>query len=326
MKNIRSCSQFAIVLLLLSIPFCLATITASAQEVVVAYNDDAGTIVRYRVLDGGEIARIHQVYRVGTNVFRPTAIAVDASAYYVLFGSRYLARLRPSDAAIQWVIDAANQVPSAPGTVWNVADIAAAGGSVFVVNYDPGRRIAKYRASDGLFQGAGNFGIQVGLFKQLPFKLAATDNGSFFSLMGFYFLNKMSQTDFVSLTINGDGHSIWVRNIPATTLYTTWEFADLTAGGGFEYVSYRDPLCTLRKYDDSGMLVWEQTRLSRLLLGSLNKMAASGFDSIMIVFGDRTLARMRTLDGQIVWYKDVSLASPGYLRWVPSDLAAIGAP
>ena len=315
MKKLQLLLRLVAVLSFFLVVIFFASPQTRAQEVVAVYPDGAGSIVKYRVSDGSEISRIQQLYRLGNTIYKPSKIAVDSSAYYVVFGDRFLARLRASDGAILWVVDAGLSIGI---TTYFVADIAVAGGNVFLCNYDPGRRIAKFRVSDGALVWSIQYGIQEGWVRQLPVKLAAVGSDSFFALVGYKFLTKIRQSD---------GAVLFQVNIAVTSFLTTWNFGDLTVGGGFEYTSNLDPLGTVRKFDDSGALVWQRSQLYRVgfFWYLPTKLAAVGSDPVMVLFGDRYLARMRAIDGQILWTKDIGLPT-GYTPTVPTDIAAIGAP
>lgn len=289
---------------------------ASAQEVVASYADNAGTIIRYRVSDGAQVSKVAQVYRVNGTTFLPTKIAVeDSSFYYVVFGNRFLARLRASDGAFSWIVDAGFTVGY---TTYIVADIAVAGGSVFVSNQDPGGRISRYRASDGALLWSVQRAVQVGVLLHLPLKLAAVGGDSFFALLGSQFLCKLSQSN---------GAVIWQMSVPVTTYPITWGVADLTVGGGFEFMSNLDPQGTVRKFNGQGSLVWQFSRLYRvgLFWYMPTKLAAAGSDPVMVLFGNNYLARMRTSDAEILWTKDIGL-TVGSTTFFPSDIAAVATP
>ena len=179
---------------------------ASAQEVVASYADGAGNTpigsIIYRVADGSLVSRVQQVYRVGITLNLPAKIAVvDSSFCYVVFGNRYLARLRANDGTIVWVVDAG--VTAGITTYW-VTDIAVVGDNVFLSNQDPGGRIAKYRATDGALVWSVQRAVQVGVLRHLPLKLAAAGSDSFFALVGSKFLSKMRQSD---------GAVLWQKDI-----------------------------------------------------------------------------------------------------------------
>src|ERR1051326_7840664 len=116
------------------------------QDVVTSYTDAAGSIVGRNIADGSIVSRAQRVYQSGGVTFLPTRIAYDSSFYYAIFGERYLAKLRLSDAAIVWVVDAS--VFLSP-VRYLVHDLAVGGGTVFVCTKDPAGRITKYRGSDG---------------------------------------------------------------------------------------------------------------------------------------------------------------------------------
>lgn len=288
----------------------------SAQEVVASYADNAGSIIRYRISDGEQVSRIAQVYRVNGTTFLPTKIAVEDSAfYYVVFGNRYLARLRASDGSFSWVVDAGLTVGY---TTYIVADIAAAGGSIFVSNQDPGGRISRFRATDGALLWSVPRAVQVGVLLHLPLKLAAAGGESFFAVLGSQFLCKLSQSN---------GAVIWQMSVPLTAYPITWGVADLTVGGGFEFISNLDPQGTTRKFNGQGSPVGQFSLLYRigLIWYVPTKLAAVGSDPVMALFGNRYLARMRTSDAQILWTRDIGL-TVGNTTFFPSDIAAVATP
>jgi len=149
----------------------VANSNVSAQEVVASYADLNGSIIKYRVSDGAQVSRVQQVYRLYGTTYLPTRIAVeDSFSYYVVFGNRYLARLNASNGAILWLVDAGAQLAYSN---YVVSDIAVAGGAVFVSNGDPGGRISKYRANDGVLIWSVKRAVQVGVLGSLPLRLAA---------------------------------------------------------------------------------------------------------------------------------------------------------
>src|SRR5437762_99866 len=125
------CSRF-----LTAAATCLTLLVASgtlAQEVVTSYADAVGSIIRRKVADG--------------------------TFYYVVFGNRYLAQLRPADGSLVWVVDASIMIAYVR---YPVLDLAVAGGSVFVCTNDPAGRIMKYRTSDGVLLWTIQAGVQSG--------------------------------------------------------------------------------------------------------------------------------------------------------------------
>ena len=313
MKTIKKMSV-AIVLVFL---FSGATSWTLAQEVVAAYADPVGSIIRYRVTDGSQVARIQQVYRVGATTYLPTMIGVaDASSYVVVFGERYLARVRATDGAIIWVVDAGFAIGI---TTYFVADIAVAGGHVLLCNTDPGGRIAKYRVADGALIWSVQSGVQEGALRYLPLRLAASGTDSFFVMLGSKYLSKMRQSD---------GAILARVSIPLIYLAIMWGVGDLTVGpSGFVYVSNVDPNGTVRKFIDGGALVWSVTQTYQVgLIRYLpTKLAAVGADSVMVLFGDRYLARMNATNGQILWTRDAGVAV-GVTTYSAKDFAVISSP
>lgn len=290
---------------------------ASAQEVVASYADGIGSIVRYRVSDGTEVSRVQQVYRVGATTYRVNLLAVeDNASYYVVFGNRYLARLRASDGGIIWVIDAG--VPVAYVT-YPVADIAVAGGSVFLCNADPRGRVAKYRAADGALVWQVERAVQVGVLVHAPLKLAAAGSESLFALVGGQFLTKMSQSN---------GTVLFQVNIPLNSFLVTWGVRDLTVSGGFAFVTNFDPIGSLRKFAAvNGVFVWvAYPSLAVLAMRHLpTRMAAVGSNEVMTMLGERYLARVNAIDGKVAWSKDIALVT-GTTSYFPTDIAAVAAP
>jgi outer membrane protein assembly factor BamB len=316
MKKLRLRLRLVALTIVSLVVICFAGQQTSAQEVVASYADGVGTIIRYRISDGSEVSRIHQVYRVYATTYLPTKIAVeDSSFYYVVFGNRYLARLRASDGAILWVVDAGTTIGY---TLYPVADLAVAGGNVFVTNNDFGGRIARYRATDGALIWSIQRKVQIGYLGYTPMKLAAAGNDSLFAMLGSRFLCKLSQRD---------GTVISQVDIPLTYSLVSWGVADLTVGGGFEFVSNQDPSGLFRKFNESGASVLQLSRIYRIgfLWYIPTKLAAVGSDPVMALLGDRYLARIRTSDGQVLWTKDISLPL-GYMYISPQDIAAIGSP
>ena len=290
---------------------------ASAQEVVASYADSVGSIVRYRVSDGSEVSRVQQVYRVGATVYRVNTIAVeDSTSYYVVFGNRYLARLRASDGAFVWVVDAG---ATNGFTTYPVADIAVAGGHVFLCNADPGGRVAKYRAADGALVWQVARAVQAGVLIHTPLKLAAAGNESLFALVGSQFLTRMSQSN---------GAVVFQVNIPLTSFLVTWGVRDLTVGGGLAHVTNFDPAGSLRRFSVNngayaGVAFPSYSVNSTKYLPT--KLAASGSNVVMTMLGERYLARLNAIDGGVVWTRDIGLVS-GNTTHFPTDIAAIATP
>lgn len=286
----------------------------SAQEVVTAYADPAGSIIRYRVADGSEIFRIQSVYKVGSTAYLPTKIGVaDATSYIVVFGERFLARVRATDGAILWIRDAGLTVGI---TTYFVADIAVAGGYILLCNTDPAGRITRYRVSDGVLIWSIQSAVQEGALRHLPLRLAAGGTDSFYVTLGSTYLSKIRQSDGVVLTR---------VSIPLTYLAITWGVGDLTTSTtGLAYVSNLDPNGTVRKFTDGGALVWSVTQTYRVgLLRHLpTKLAAVGADSVMVLFGDRYLARMNATNGQILWTIDAGV-TVGATTYHAKDFAVI---
>jgi outer membrane protein assembly factor BamB len=317
MKRLQFNLRLVAAMILSLVVINVAAVRASAQEVVASYADLNGTIIKYRVSDGAQVSRIQQVYRLYGVTYLPTRIAVEDNASdYVVFGNRYLARLNSSDGAILWLVDAGAKVAY---TTYIVADIAVAGGAVFVSNNDPGGRISKYRASDGVLIWSVQRAVQVGSLGQLPLKLAAVGGDYFYAALGYQFLAKLSQRD---------GSIISQSAIPLTYFFDPFGVADLTAGGGFAYLANVDPRGTVRKFNSAGSLVWQISSLYRvgLIWHMPTKLAVVGSDPIMALYGDRYLARLRATDGQVVWIRDISLPYGGYSYLSPTDIAAIGTP
>lgn len=296
--------------------FSTGVAQVAAQEVVASYADSVGTIVRYRVSDGSEVARTQQVYRVGATTYRINAIAVeDSVSYYVVFGNRYLARLRASDGAILWVIDAGTTIGS---TTYAVADIAVAGGHVFLCNADPRGRVAKYRAADGALIWQVERAVQSGVLVHTPLRLAAVGNESIFALVGSQFLTRMNQSN---------GAVVFQVSIPLTSFLVTWGVRDLTVGSGFAYVTNFDPAGSLRKFAAVNGAFVGVTYPSHSV-GSTRylptKLAASGSNAVMTMLGERYLARLST-DGTVIWTKDIGVVS-GNITHFPTDIAAVAIP
>ena len=92
-------------------------------------------------------------------------------------------------------------------------------------------------------------------------------------------------------------------------------------------MSNLDPNGTVRKYSDSGTMVWSVSRTYQV--GTIKylptKLAAVGPDTVMASFGDRYMARMKASDGQILWTKDIGLRS-GLITYSATDIAAIASP
>ena len=216
MKILQSVLRLVMVVFTCLIGISVAGPRSFAQEVVACYADNAGSIISYRISDGSEVSRIHQVYRVYGTTYLPTKIAVEDGSDYVVFGNRFLARLQASDGTILWVVDAGTTIGY---TTYIVADIAVAGGSVFVSNQDLGGRVARYRASDGTLIWSVQRAAQVGSLRYLPLKLAATGTDSFFALLGSQFLCKISQRD---------GAVVWQVPIPLIYYFDPWGVTDLT--------------------------------------------------------------------------------------------------
>jgi outer membrane protein assembly factor BamB len=305
-------------LLILAISFLLiGGITKTpAQEVVAAYADPAGSIVRYRVADGSKVSSTQRVYRVGATTYLPTQIGVaDATSYIVVFGERFLARVRATDGAIFWVVDAGYAVGI---TTYLVADIAVAGGHIFLCNTGPAGRISKYRVLDGARIWSVQSAIQEGMILHVPLRLAASGTDSFYVLLGSKYLSKLRQSDGAVLTR---------VSIPLTYLAITWGVGDLTASPTGFYVSNLDPNGTIRKFTDGGALVWSVTQTYRVgLLRHLpTKLAAVGVDPVMVLFGDRYLARINATNGQILWTIDAGV-TVGATTYLAKDLAVISSP
>jgi len=289
---------------------------AVAQEVVASYADPAGTVIRFRASDGSEIARIQQVYKVGYSPFYPTRIALESpDFYYEIFGNRYLARVRASDGAIVWVVDASIMIAYVR---YPVLDLAVAGGNVFVCTNDPAGRIMKYRASDGALLWTITAGVQSGYVLYTPIRVAAVGTDVYVALGGM-FLTRLSASN---------GAVIWRKSIPLTYSLTTWGVADITVSGGFIYVANVDPNGTLRKFNASdGTLIW--TKNPTYLLNGVKYLptllAANGRDSVMTLFGFRYLSLRSAADASGAFTKDVGLRS-GAIIYAPTDLAAIPSP
>jgi outer membrane protein assembly factor BamB len=306
-----------LIIFALTFLFSGGVIRTTAQEVVVAYADPVGSIIRYRVADGSEISRIQRVYRVGATTYLPTMIGVaDASSYIVVFGERFLARVRVTDGALVWVVDAGVALGL---TTYFVADIAVASGQIFLCNTDPGGRIAKYRAADGALIWSTQRAIQEGTLRHLPLRLAASGADSVLVVLGSKYLSKVRQSDGTALT---------QMSIPLTYLAITWGIGDLASGStGITHVSNLDPTGTIRKFTDGGALIWSVSQTYRVgLIRYLpTKLAAVGADPVMVLFGDRYLARMNATNGQILWTRDVGVTI-GATTYSAKDLAGISSP
>jgi outer membrane protein assembly factor BamB len=297
--------------------FTVLVVTDSrAQEVVTSYADSVGSIVRRNIATGSIVSSTQRIYRVGYSNFYPTRIAYDGTFYYVVFGNRYLAQLRPADGSIVWIIDASVMVAYVR---YPVLDLAVAGGSIFVCTNDPAGRIMKYRAGDGALLWTIQAGVQSGYVIYTPIRLGAAGTDSFYVALGGMFLARLRQSD---------GGVVWRKSIPLTYALTTWGVADLTASGGGLYVANVDPNGTLRKFSTTdGALLWTKNPFYQLLSTKYltRIIAGAGTDTVMVLFGYRYLGRLRASDATSVWTIDVGLTT-GAITEAPTDMAAVPSP
>jgi hypothetical protein len=121
---------------------------------------------------------------------------------------------------------------------------------------------------------------------------------------------------------------IFQASIPLTSFLTTWGVRDLTVGGAFAHVTNFDPAGSLRKFSTVDGRFISVTYPSYSVFATRylpTKLAAVGSQSVMTLFGERYLSQLNALSGQVVWIKDVGLTK-GYTTYLPTDIAAIGAP
>lgn len=318
MRSLNLIKRFSKAAVILLTALTFAGATATAQDLVASYADPVGTIIRYRAADGAEVSRIRQVYRTGAITNLPTRIGVvDNDYYYVVFGERYLARLRAIDGTIVWIVDAGKRVAY---TTYFVRDITVAGGAIFVATGDPSGHITKYQTSNGAVNWSLPQAVHEGVLLHNPLKLAAVGTDSFYALLGSKYLAKFSQSN---------GALIWKTNISVTIWPTTWGVGDLTVSGAVGYTSNVDPSGTVRKFNllTGGSLIWSVSRTYPVgLIRYLpTKLAAVGTDSLMVLFGDRYLGRLSPVSGTLLWTKDIGV--PVYnTKYSATDIAAVPTP